>query len=82
MFILILDLHGSGLDGGKREELEAEEELAGDAFNPAPGGLETDELESYGGSLQRVLRLNIHHNLVFLETVTSDLSGGMFQLIA
>jgi hypothetical protein len=82
MLILIFDLHSPRFHCGKREEFKAEEELLGDALDSTPGGLEANELESDGRGLQRVIRLDIHHNLVFLEAVTGDLGGGMFELVA
>lgn len=77
MFILIFNLHRPGFNSGKREEFEAEEELLGYTFDSSPGGLKANEFEGDSGGFQRVVRLDIHHNLVFLEPVTLDLGGGV-----
>ena len=77
MLILIFDLHRPCFDRREGKELKAEEELFGDAVDSAPGGLETDEFKSDGGGLQRVIRLDIQHNLVFLKAVTGYLGGRM-----
>jgi hypothetical protein len=70
MFILIFNLHGPGFNCGKREELEAEEEPLGYTLDSTPGGLEANEFEGDCRGFQRIVRLNIHKKLVFVEAVT------------
>lgn len=82
MLILIFNLHRPCFDRREGKELKAEEELFGDAVDSTPGGLETDEFKSDGRGLQRVIHLDIQHNLVFLKAVTGDLGTRMLQLVA
>jgi hypothetical protein len=77
MFILILNLHGPGFNCGKREELEAEEEPPGHTLDSTPGGLEANEFEGDSRGFQRVVRLDIHKNLVFVEAVTFNEGRGV-----
>ena len=82
MLILIFNLHSSSFDSGERKELKAEEELFRHSVKSTPWSFETYEFESDGRGFQRILSLNIHHDLVLLEAIACDLSRGMSQLVS